>query len=196
MGLSILNERAVGPYGSRTAVGQGPRGGPWILALQPEERASLVAPRRATAADPSQPSRRVPAARATRFGGLALVLGPQRSVGALWIVDRVGRLSSTHTGTPVRIVPPGGPQISMRRQGLRNRHRFIFDAGMLLTAPRGRVAGMPVSCINRQRLLASFAGLRSLTIPSLCSARCKFMVGPWAHRTRILCGLSTKEKIS
>jgi hypothetical protein len=116
MGLSILNERAVGPYGSRTAVGQGPRGGPWILALQPEERAALGAPRRATAADPSRPSRRVPAARATRFGGLALVLGPQRSVGALWIVDRVGRLSSTHTGTPVRIVPPGGPQISMRRQ--------------------------------------------------------------------------------
>jgi hypothetical protein len=108
MGLSILNGRAVGPCGIRTAVGQGPTGGPWILALRPDERAALVATRRATAADPSQPSRRVPAARATRFGGLALVLVPQRSVGALWIVDRVGRLSYTHTGTPVRIIPPGG----------------------------------------------------------------------------------------
>lgn len=37
--------RAFGPCGFRTAVGQGPRGGPWILALRPSRKGDSRAAR-------------------------------------------------------------------------------------------------------------------------------------------------------
>lgn len=79
--------------------------------------ASLASTRRAQNLDPSQPSRRVPAARATRFGRAGL--GPWATTIGRGPVGREPVRSAQllpHTGTPVRIVPPGGPQISLRRQ--------------------------------------------------------------------------------
>jgi len=93
-------------------------GSPWILAFEPEQRAALAAPRRATrwAAIPTESP---------------WPCGPGHPLWAGWpwpcattiswvpwaAQSRVGRLSCTHTWTSVRFVPPGGPQIFMRRQG-------------------------------------------------------------------------------